>query len=80
MGTLEDIRSEIERLSERRTDLWHGLSRGRDESVAAEIRELDERIAQLYEEQRRVRAALRFGDRQKIVARARMEERLERAA
>lgn len=80
MTTFEDIRNEIDRLSERRTDLWHTLSEGRNPDAAAELRELDERLARLWDEQRQLRATLRFGDRSKIVARARMEERLERAA
>jgi hypothetical protein len=80
VSTLQNIRDEIEQLSERRVDLWHKLSEGRDPSVAAELKELDDRIAALWDEQRQLRATLRFGDRSRIVARARMEERLERAA
>ena len=80
MTSFEDIRNEIDRLSERRTGLWHTLSEGRNPDAAAELKELDERLARLWDEQRQLRATLRFGDRSKIVARARMEERLERAA
>ena len=80
VSTLQNIRDEIEQLSERRVDLGHKLSEGRDPSVAAELKELDDRIAALWDEQRQLRATLRFGDRSRIVARARMEERLERAA
>ena len=42
--------------------------------------ELEERIAQLWEEQRNARALLRNGDRDVIIQRARQEERLSRAA
>jgi hypothetical protein len=80
VSTLQNIRDEIEQLSERRVELWHTLSAGRDPSVAAELKKLDDRIAALWDEQRQLRATLRFGDRSRIVARARMEERLERAA
>ena len=80
MRTFEDIHEEIERLSEERTELWHRLSDGQDPDVQAEIRTLDARLDGLWEEQRALRARLRFGDREKIVARARVEERLERAA
>jgi hypothetical protein len=80
MRTFEDIHEEIERLSEERTELWHRLSDGQDPDVRAEIRTLDARLDGLWEEQRALRARLRFGDREKIVARARVEERLERAA
>lgn len=80
VSTLQNIRDEIERLSDRRLELWHRLSEGRDPAVATELKELDDRIAALWDEHRRIRATLRFGDRTRIVARARMEERLERAA
>lgn len=80
MSTLQNIRDEIERLSDRRVELWHSLSEGRDPDAATELKELDQRIEALWDEHRRLRATLRFGDRSKIVARARMEERLERAA
>ena len=70
MRTLEEIHDEIERLSEDRTELWHRLSDQHDPAVRAEIHAIDAAV----------RARLRFGDREKIVARARVEERLERAA
>lgn len=80
MRSIEDIHEEIEQLSEERTELWHRLSTGHDPDVRAEIRALDARLDDLWQEQRALRARLRFGDREKIVARARVEERLERAA
>jgi hypothetical protein len=78
--TFEEIRNEIQALSDHRAGLWHRLSSGRDPDVAAELRELDDRLEALWDEQRALRARLRWGTREKIVARARMEERLERAA
>ena len=80
MRTLDTIHAEIERLSEVRSELWQRLSRGRDEETAAEIKRLDEQLETLWDEYRATRAAMRFGDRSRIVARARAEERLERAA
>jgi hypothetical protein len=80
MRTLEEIHSEIEDLSEERTALWHRLSDQHDAEVRAEIHEIDAQLDRLWDEHRAVRARLRFGDREKIVARARVEERLERAA
>ncbi len=73
-------RSEIERLTEQRAEVFHRLSEAHDPALAAEHRELDERIAQLWEEHRVERARLRFGERDEIIHRARAEERLDRAA
>ena len=78
--TVDDIRGEIEQLSERRTALWRRLSEGHDAEIARELKALDSELARLYDAQRATRARLRFGNRTEIVARARMEERLERAA
>jgi hypothetical protein len=80
MRTLEEIHSEIETLSEHRTELWHRLSDQHDADVRAAIHAIDAQLDRLWDEHRAVRARLRFGDREKIVARARVEERLERAA
>ena len=80
MRTQEEIHEEIERLSEERTELWHRLSDQHDPEVRAEIHAIDGQLDRLWDEHRAVRATLRFGDREKIVARARVEERLERAA
>jgi hypothetical protein len=80
MRNLEEIHAEIETLSEVRTELWHKLSDQHDAEVRAEIHEIDAQLDRLWDEHRAVRARLRFGDRDSIVARARVEERLERAA
>jgi len=80
MRTLDDIRIEIEELTERRAEVMHELSRGHDSMLAAEHQRLEERIAELWDEQRAARAERRWGDRDLIIKRARAEERLERAA
>ena len=80
MRTSEEIHEEIERLSEERTELWHRLSVEPSSEVRAEIKAIDAKLDGLWDENRAVRATLRFGAREKIVARARVEERLERAA
>ncbi len=80
MRTLPEIHAEIEALSGRRRELWHTLSQGFDASVRAEIHEIDRKLDALWDEHRQTRATLRFGDRERIVRRARAEERLERAA
>ena len=80
MRTRDEIHAELEAASERRSELWHLLSNGHDAELSEELHELEERIAGLWDEHRALRARLRFGDRESIVARARVEERLERAA
>ena len=80
MRTLEGIHQEIEVLSEERSELWHRLSAEYDPTVRESIRTLDQKLDALWDEHRALRARLRFGDREHIVARARVEERLERAA
>jgi hypothetical protein len=78
--TLNQIHHEIERASDRRLELWHVLSEGHDPAAAAELKALERRLASLWDEQRSEKARLRFGERDTIVKRARVEERLERAA
>ena len=80
VSILQDIRTEIERASEERAGLLQRLSEGHDVVLAAELRELDDRIAALWDEQREARARARFGDRDEIIRRARLEERIDRAA
>jgi hypothetical protein len=80
MRTLQEIHREIDELSELRVEQWHRLSEGHDDTVRAEIKELDERLEALWDEHRQLRATLRWGERDRIIARARAEERLERHA
>jgi predicted Zn-dependent protease with MMP-like domain len=80
MRTLDSIHEEIEILSEERSELWHRLSAEYNPGIRDEIRGLDAKLDALWDEHRAHRARLRFGDREHIVARARVEERLERAA
>ena len=78
--TLDEIRIDIEQLTEQRSELLHKLSEGHDALLAAEHADIEERIAALWDEQRMARAELRWGDRDVIIKRARAEERLDRAA
>ncbi len=80
MTTIERIHAEIDELSERRADLWHRLSDGRDPDVVQELKNLEARLEALWGAHRAERARIRFGERDEIVRRARAEERLERAA
>ena len=80
MKTLDDIKLEIERATDRRAELLHVLAEGHDAAVAAEHAQIEEEIARLWDEYRAARVQERFGDRDLIIKRARLEERLERAA
>src|SRR5207247_4127832 len=65
---LTEIHQEIEQASERRTALWHILSQGHDPVAAAELKSLSERLDQLWDEERTLKAELRFGGRDHLVA------------
>jgi hypothetical protein len=78
--TLETIRLEIERATDRRAELLHVLAEGHDAVIAAEHAEVEATIASLWNEYREARVRGRFGDRDVIIKRARLEERLDRAA
>ena len=78
--SLNDIRAEIEALTERRAQLLRVLSEQHDAALAADHASLEAEIAKLWEEHRIERARIRFGERDEIIQRARHEERLERAA
>ena len=80
MRTLDEIRTEIEQLTEQRSQSLQKLSQGHDVLLAAEHKELEEQIAKLWDEHRMARAEIRWGDREVIIKRARAEERLDRAA
>jgi hypothetical protein len=80
MTRLLEIKKEIQRLSDQRREVLHALSEGHDSALVAERQALDEQLAALWDEYRAERARVRFGERDLIIARARHEERLERAA
>jgi hypothetical protein len=80
MNIIPRIHDEIDALSERRVTLWNSLSEVRDPAVVEEIKAIDVRLHELWEQHRAERARIRFGERDDIVRRARAEERLERAA
>ena len=80
MRQLDHIRIEIEQLTEERRELLHTLSQGHDPELVAERGRIEAELARLWDEYRAERARVRFGERDVIIARARHEERLERAA
>ena len=80
MPRLLEIKKEIQRLSDERREILHALSEGHDATLVAQRQGVDERLAALWDEYRAERARVRFGERDLIIARARHEERLERAA
>ena len=80
MRTIEEIHAELDRATERRSEVWHLLSNRHDPALSDELHALEDRIAALWDEHRTLRAQKRFGDRDEIIKRARHEERLARAA
>ena len=80
MTTLQEIKQEIDRLTERRGEVFQLLGEGFDTALAQEHEEIEKQLAKLWEDQRAARARLRFGERERIIARARQEERIDRAA
>ena len=80
MTQIDEIKAEIERVSERRGELWQTLSEGHDTAVRDELKQLDDTLNRLWDEHRALRAKIRFGERDLIIKRARTEERLMRAA
>jgi hypothetical protein len=80
MTRMLEIKKEIQRLSEERREILHDLSEGHDSVLVAQRQEIDDRLAELWDAYRAERARVRFGERDLIIARARHEERLERAA
>ena len=78
--TLNEIHAEIDRASDRRAELYRRLSERHDAALAAELKQLNAHLEDLWDEHRALRARLRFGDPEQIVKRARLEERLARAA
>jgi hypothetical protein len=80
MSTLNDIKQEIDRLSSERLEVLAKLSEGKNAELTAKHQQLEEQIAELWEQQRLARAQIRFGDRNEIIQRARHDERLSRAA
>ena len=77
---LNEIKTEIDVLTDRRAELFRRLSEQHDATLALEHQELEDQIARLWEETRIEKARLRFGERDEIIHRARVEERLSRAA
>ena len=69
--TPDQIHTEIERISEERQELWQRLAEGLDNDVQGQIKDLDDRLQQLWQSLRVEKARLRFGEREEIVRRAR---------
>lgn len=80
MKTLPTIQVQIEQISQRRSIVNRALSEGYDPRLAAEREQLNVALAKLWDAARQARVRITHGERDKIIARARHEERLERAA
>lgn len=80
MRPIDDIRAELDEAIERRAQLWEELSEQHDPGKSAEASRLSARIDELWAESRNARVRSIFGPSERIVSRARAEERLEREA
>lgn len=78
MRTVNEIKLEIERATERRAELWRRLGAGHNAAEAAELARLNSRLAELWEELRTARTRQRFGPPEAILRRADREKRIER--
>jgi hypothetical protein len=78
MRTIQEIRTDLQQATDRRTELWEDLGHGRDDAKSAEAARLSGLINDLWSELRAVKARQRWGDPDLIQRRARAEERLER--
>ena len=80
MKTLPRIQVQIESLSQQRSIVNRALSDGHDPHLAAERERIESDLEKLWDEARQARVRITHGERDRIIARARQEERLERAA
>jgi hypothetical protein len=76
--SINEIRDELSRATERRTELWGELARAHDEESAAELARLNARVPELWEELRTTQVRERFGSPEPILQRAERDRRLER--
>ena len=79
-GDPNEIRKELDEAIEKRGELWNRLSNEHNTELAREAEKLSARIEELWMEARSAQARLSFGEPDRIIARARTEERLEREA
>ena len=80
MKTLPTIQVQIERLSQERSIVNRALSEGHDLKLATERERINTELGKLWDAARQARVNITHGERDSIIARARKEERLERAA
>lgn len=78
MRNPDEIRTELDRITEERAELWGDLSEQHDTDKSARAAELSELIEDLWTELRRAQAHARFGPADEIIAKARAEDRLDR--
>jgi hypothetical protein len=74
----QDIQHDLDTAAARRTELWARLGGGVDADTSEELERLSREIENLWSELRASRAFMRSGPPERIIARARAEERLAR--
>jgi hypothetical protein len=78
MRSIQEIRADLDRATDNRTELWEELGHGLDPAKSAEAARLTGLIEDLWAELRAVKAQQRWGSSELIRRRAMAEERLER--
>jgi hypothetical protein len=78
MRTAHEIRNELNTLSEERAQLWRSLALQHDGDKVARARHLGESIDRLWLELRTNVIEQQFGNRERLLERARADVRLER--
>jgi hypothetical protein len=78
MRSVQEIRADLDRAAERRSELWEELGHGLDRDKSVEAAKLSSLIEDLWAELRAVQAQQRWGSSDLIRRRAMAEERLER--
>jgi hypothetical protein len=78
MRSIQEIRVQLARATEERSELWEELGHGLDPAKSAEAARLSGLIEDLWAELRAVQAQQRWGSSDLIRRRAMAEERLER--
>jgi hypothetical protein len=78
VSEVRTIRRELDALLARRSEVWRQLGSYHERALEREIADLNASIERRWDELRVARTVARFGPQEAIMARARLDARLER--